>query len=91
MIENGAMNYSNRVVQCQMVAFRSMMLLKSFYRCFIGCVYCICGGCCAGRLHQRTGEHFLSCCAPGATQGLRTKIRMAYGIRVSSDECFFSS
>ncbi|CAF2475659.1 unnamed protein product [Rotaria sp. Silwood2] len=37
--------------------------------------------CCAGRLHQRTGEHFCSCIVPGATQALRAKIRMAYGIK----------
>ncbi|CAF0978272.1 unnamed protein product [Rotaria sp. Silwood1] len=56
-------------------------LLKSCSPISDGIVYCFCGSCCAGRLHQRTGEHFCSCLVPGATQALRTKIRMAYGIR----------
>lgn len=49
----------------------------------LGIVYCICGACCAGRLHVRAGENFFGCLVPGATQALRTKVRMAYGIKVS--------
>ncbi|CAF0823332.1 unnamed protein product [Didymodactylos carnosus] len=44
-------------------------------------IYCICKSWCAGRLHKRAGESFLGCLVPGATQALRTKIRMAYGIK----------
>jgi len=49
----------------------------------LGILYCLFGSCCAGRLHGRAGEHFCTCLVPGATQALRTKVRMAYGIRVS--------
>ncbi|CAF3285601.1 unnamed protein product [Rotaria socialis] len=56
-----------------------------------GIIYCLCGCICAGRLHGRAGEHFFSCCFPGATQALRTKIRMAYGIRGSLiEDCLAS-
>ncbi|CAM4985277.1 unnamed protein product [Rotaria socialis] len=46
-----------------------------------GVIYCLCGPCCAGRLHQRTGENYFGCLVPGTTQALRAKIRMAYGIK----------
>jgi hypothetical protein len=48
-----------------------------------GILYCFCAPCCAGRLHGRSGEHFCTCLVPGATQALRAKVRMGYGIRVS--------
>ncbi|CAF1926489.1 unnamed protein product [Rotaria magnacalcarata] len=48
-----------------------------------GIIYCCCGCICEGLLHARTGEHFCSCLLPCSTQSLRTKIRMAYGIKGS--------
>jgi len=52
-------------------------------------MYCFFGACCAGRLHERTGENYFGCLLPGTTQALRTKIRMAYGIKVSIYRCVF--
>lgn len=81
--QNGAMNCLPRVVQIRRVII-DYLSFSNGTQIILGITYCFLGACCAGRLHERTGENFFSCIVPGATQGLRTKIRMAYGIKVST-------
>ncbi|CAF3378616.1 unnamed protein product [Rotaria socialis] len=65
--------------------------LDSFSPVADGILYCCCCCICEGLLHARAGEHFCSCALPGSSQSLRTKIRMAYGIKGSLfEDCWTS-
>ncbi|CAM4983436.1 unnamed protein product [Rotaria socialis] len=63
--------------------WNTKLLESSFSPVADGILYCCCCCICEGLLHARAGEHFCSCLLPGSTQSLRTKIRMAYGIKGS--------